>query len=684
MAYLATPPKLQFFSNAGEPLAGGKLYTYAAGTTTPQVTYTDQSGGIANTNPIILDARGECDVWLGNNSYKFKLTDPNDVELWTVDDVQAEAADVLAQLAASGGSALIGFIQTGTGAVARTAQAKMRDIVSVADFGAAGDNAPGSAATNTAAINAAIASLTSGGTVYFPHGIYYTNQLLVNNANINFQMDNGVTLRFATLGANQTGITVSANNFKITGGKLQGPASGVFVNQENGIKMLGTSTSIRKSGLTLLNVEITAFGCYGIYAQFVDNIVVDSCNFHDIGYSGATFLSCNHGRCVKSEFVDITPGTSGNMYGISLTHDSTGYNVDPNAGTKLAANPFCWDWYVAGNYVENIAWEGIDCHGGYEIVIDGNHVYATYGGIACSSSSGDASAYAGWDNIVCNNVVDARNSDGTLSGFENDNYGINLNGGSVVQHQQVICSNNILIYKGILGNTNSGAVQAVYVRNGNITGNIFKKWGGNAINVIETYPVTITENQFLEIGGAFAGAERCISLETAYASGSDFTIQNNIMWANGGTAGYVGVYAPNVLYLPYFDGNDFDAATGAPYQLPSAFTLTTDRNAVYNVTVDNAGTGEVIDLTPMQRYGYFQINVTSDDAASVVTNLTNGKYGQQIVLYSPGATAWVFNRDNAALSGGTNFTAAQYSTLTLVRARDTTPFWVELGRSANS
>ena len=57
---------LQFFSNDGLPLAGGKIQTYQAGSTTPLTTYTDASGLIANTNPIILgtDGRPPSTIWL--------------------------------------------------------------------------------------------------------------------------------------------------------------------------------------------------------------------------------------------------------------------------------------------------------------------------------------------------------------------------------------------------------------------------------------------------------------------------------------------------------------------------------------------------------------------------------------------------------------------------------------------
>jgi len=84
---LSPTPKLQFFDLNGAPLSGGKLYTYAAGTTTPLASYTDSTGNIANTNPIILDSRGEANVWLAGAIYKFALYDSTNVLIWTVDNI---------------------------------------------------------------------------------------------------------------------------------------------------------------------------------------------------------------------------------------------------------------------------------------------------------------------------------------------------------------------------------------------------------------------------------------------------------------------------------------------------------------------------------------------------------------------------------------------------------------------
>jgi len=80
----------QFFSSIGLPLAGGKIYTYQAGSSTPLATYTDNTGSVANANPIVLgaDGRPSTEIWLtyGYN-YKFVLKDANDVTIQTYDNL---------------------------------------------------------------------------------------------------------------------------------------------------------------------------------------------------------------------------------------------------------------------------------------------------------------------------------------------------------------------------------------------------------------------------------------------------------------------------------------------------------------------------------------------------------------------------------------------------------------------
>jgi hypothetical protein len=88
MALLSPNPKQQFFDANGQPLVGGKIYTYAAGTTTPITTYVDAAGITTNTNPIILDSRGMANIWLLSTAvYKYAVFDALDVPIFTTDNI---------------------------------------------------------------------------------------------------------------------------------------------------------------------------------------------------------------------------------------------------------------------------------------------------------------------------------------------------------------------------------------------------------------------------------------------------------------------------------------------------------------------------------------------------------------------------------------------------------------------
>lgn len=131
---LSPSPWEQFFDNTtGAPLAGGLLYTFAAGSTTPIVTFKDSSSS-ANTNPIQLDAHGRAVIYLTpGTAYKYVLTDSLGNAIQTQDNILgvssaiviAGVAGQLAEYAANGtdiqanGTATV--IQGGTGATSFTA-----------------------------------------------------------------------------------------------------------------------------------------------------------------------------------------------------------------------------------------------------------------------------------------------------------------------------------------------------------------------------------------------------------------------------------------------------------------------------------------------------------------------------------------------------------------------------------
>ena len=178
----------QFFDNNGNPLVGGLIYTYQAGTTTPLTTYTDNSGLTANANPIVLDSAGRTpsEIWLTETSaYKFVVQTSLGVPVRTWDDLGGIVDSSV--LSGSAGAEFIGFEQAGVGAQKRTVEAKLRDIYSFQDFGAKGDDTNDDTAEMQAAIDAVAAA--GGGILMGKPGLTYriTGTLLIkSNVKIDF------------------------------------------------------------------------------------------------------------------------------------------------------------------------------------------------------------------------------------------------------------------------------------------------------------------------------------------------------------------------------------------------------------------------------------------------------------------------------------------------------------------
>ncbi|TCB77428.1 hypothetical protein [Acinetobacter sp. ANC 4173] len=87
MATLATNVSFQCLGFDGKPLAGGKIYTYAAGTTTPKTTYTTMAGTVANPNPVILDQNGKAKIFLGDGAYRLQILDSNNAIVDDIDQI---------------------------------------------------------------------------------------------------------------------------------------------------------------------------------------------------------------------------------------------------------------------------------------------------------------------------------------------------------------------------------------------------------------------------------------------------------------------------------------------------------------------------------------------------------------------------------------------------------------------
>ena len=93
IANLFMYPKFRGQDANGNALAGGKLYSYEEGSSTPKTTYSDAARTVPNTNPVVLDTNGEAIIYI-DGLYKFVLKDSNDVVQWTVDQVSGSVIEL--------------------------------------------------------------------------------------------------------------------------------------------------------------------------------------------------------------------------------------------------------------------------------------------------------------------------------------------------------------------------------------------------------------------------------------------------------------------------------------------------------------------------------------------------------------------------------------------------------------
>jgi len=206
MSYLFPSGRFSGTTSSGAPLVGGKLYTYVSGTTTNKATYTDSTLAVANTNPVILDARGEAQVWLAaDGAYTFVLKDDANTTIWTVDGVfdpsNAANAAILGDFAdqsdAAKGAGLIGYR-------GRTVYQRLGDRLSIEDAGLR-SSALGSA--NLAALNSVIGAVRE---ISVPLAEYTLSADPTNPLGAQYA-GSGRLLKPVTGGTQQINLSVDAN-----------------------------------------------------------------------------------------------------------------------------------------------------------------------------------------------------------------------------------------------------------------------------------------------------------------------------------------------------------------------------------------------------------------------------------------------------------------------------------------
>lgn len=177
-------PFQQLFDKNGSPLDDGYVYIGTANTnpeTNPIAIYWDDAGTIPAAQPLrtlngyIVRSGTPARVYTALEDFSMTVKDKQGRVVFSVLDATS-LSNLQSSLASSSGSSLVGFLQAGTGAVTRTVQDKLRDVVSVKDFGAVGDGVADDTAEIQAALDAVYAA--GGGTLYFPAGEYLVTSIV--------------------------------------------------------------------------------------------------------------------------------------------------------------------------------------------------------------------------------------------------------------------------------------------------------------------------------------------------------------------------------------------------------------------------------------------------------------------------------------------------------------------------
>lgn len=343
----------------------------------------------------------------------------------------------------------------------------------------------------------------AGKIVIFPYGYSFkVNTLTVPDGTTVF----GYGSKIYNTTTNQTILSLG-NNVKIFGLEIQGAGNTAYNSVGKAIEIKGIySTSITyKENVLIENCYIHDFSGYGIYGEYAKHISIKGCKIENIGYAGVGCVSVESVHVAnKTHISNITPGTSGNAYGVFFSRESF---------TDLTRYPRSKDCSVTDCIIENIPlWEALDTHGGENISFMNNLIRNCKVGIAFIAAVGDGGS----------NLYGAQE----CTAIGNHIYGIGTGYGIVVQGAAADYANSCIVegnklYRcGEQGNDISGAIHLLYTRGLVVQANTLKNCYIHGIHFYHrNYGFSINGNTIVDVQDSSISNVACIGSRDQYNEG---------------------------------------------------------------------------------------------------------------------------------------------------------------------
>lgn len=473
----------------------------------------------------------------------------------------------------------ISFTQAGVGAVATDVQSKLRDSVSVKDFGAVGDGVADDYAEIQAAIDAINAS--GGGVIVFPYGIYGVGTQLRFKSNVTLDLRSGATIRrmfnTSALGAGLFGAPSGATNVAILGGTLDG----------NGDVYDTAFDMVYGVGFDGLTIEGTRF------LDVVDYHCIDVANSQNVRIRDCKFLGFYNkvGTRDSSEAIQVDPDianggnenknilVTGCYFGDNPDQPSANFAAWPcGVGNHAAVtSKYHRRITVTDNVFDGCTWAGINLLNMNDVVVSGNQFAGCTRGVRFRLYEPGTNAQGCTGVTIDGNVFDT-GTDAPVE-FASPTSAADVGTG---RHKDIVISNNIAVDV-----SGGNFVDMCFASRATISGNVVKNATTHAVALRFSDTVNISGNSFYQPNQSGVWIHETV--ETSLA-GTGLTKKINITGNLLDSCGYRGVHLNCAAKMVTISNNQIiDPDTAASAREGIRVDSSPDRVDVIGNTVSFSG-----------------------------------------------------------------------------------------------